>query len=96
MSSSMAPWLQPGEEVLAICCQLDELKPLDIILVWRQKTLICHILLKIDQNFIFTSSLNGLITDPPVHVQHYLARVEKPKFKFIQKTILRWKLKNVL
>lgn len=95
-SNSMSPWLRSGDIVDAKVCNLKEVNPFDIVLFWRKNTFICHVFLKVEENFIFTKPLSGNEIDPPTHKSNLLGVVHKPKFSFFQKTILKLTTRKIL
>ena len=94
-SGSMEPWLHMGDKIIGKKCNPEDLKPFDIILYWRKNILICHIFLRIEDNFLITKPLRGKNVDPPIHIEHLLGVITKPKFGFFQKIILKFINKNI-
>lgn len=90
LSSSMEPWLRIDDQVTVKTAKAEELKPFDIILFWRKDIFICHVFLKIDNDFLITKPLHGKKIDPPSHTSNLLGIVTDPKFSFFQKIILRF------
>jgi hypothetical protein len=90
----MEPWINLGERITVEVRKPEDLKPCDIILFWRKNILICHVFLRIEDNFLITKPLRGKILDPPSHITNLLGVVVSPKFPWFQKILLKFLSKN--
>lgn len=94
LSSSMEPWINLGERVTVKTCKPEDLKPCDIILFWRKNIFICHVFLRVEENFLITKPLSGNKIDPPSHISNLLGVVVTPSFPRFQRYLLRFLSRN--
>lgn len=75
VSSSMAPWLQPGDEVTLLRLPLSRLRCGDLVVVQRSADFVTHRLILVKSGWVYTKGdrLPGL--DAPASPEQVLGRV---------------------
>jgi len=92
LSGSMTPWIKTNEVINLSPCLREDLKPFDIIVFWSPESeiLICHIYIEFRDGKIITKSLTRNVEDPPLDPQFLLGRVNRPRFTWLHKMILKF------
>ena len=91
-TGSMSPWIRAGEVVKVSAINPDLLQPFDIIVFFDGKSLICHMIYKINTENIITIGLNSYKFDRPVEFKNILGIVDNLKFSFVRKWLLKRKI----
>lgn len=96
LSHSMEPYLSANETIEVSPYAFDKLRIGDVIVFWRDQTLICHLVMKInhsEKNSVITKGLSADEFDLPVYESDYLGLVTSPQLSWWRRLLFKCFLK---
>lgn len=93
LTPSMAPFIKVNDMVKAMKVDPNDLNPYDIIIFWQNEKLICHFLIKKENNMLISRGLNTKVYDEPIDPKYILAKVVRPKLNPMKKFFLSFLLR---